>query len=214
MHRLFRVVRLFALTTCALIGSTTSAGVVENSSLDIAVYNDARVPWDVVAQSEERARMIFSHAGFELIWTNRYQDSDQASPQLSKTGRPNPLVLRIIPHAASSTNNITFGVSFLGANGTGRYSDIFWSRVLELHAQSNLDTAGILGSVMAHEIGHLLLGSDAHAVSGIMRARWESVELHQIAMGTLLFLPCQEQRMRVRVAELLALLPSKPERAR
>ena len=47
----------------------------------------------------------------------------------------------------------------------------------------------MLGSVMAHEIGHLLLGSHAHAISGIMRGHWESGELHQIAMGTLRFLP-------------------------
>jgi hypothetical protein len=52
--------------------------------------------------------------------------------------------------------------------------------------------------VMAHEIGHMLLGSHAHAISGIMRGHWESSELHQIAMGTLLFLPLQEQRMRLR----------------
>jgi hypothetical protein len=32
----------------------------------------------------------------------------------------------------------------------------------------------MLGSVMAHEIGHLLLGSHAHAISGIMRGHWSA----------------------------------------
>jgi len=67
-----------------------------------------------------------------------------------------------------------------------------------LQTSDDVDLAGILGSVMAHEIGHMLLGSHAHAISGIMRGHWESSELHQIAMGTLLFLPLQEQRMRLR----------------
>ncbi len=66
----------------------------------------------------------------------------------------------------------------------------------------------MLGSVMAREIGHLLLGSHAHAISGIMRGHWESSELHQIAMGTLLFLPWQRQQMRLRVAEWEARLVS------
>ena len=74
--------------------------------------------------------------------------------------------------------------------------------------EDDVDLTGILGSVMAHEIGHLLLGSHAHAISGIVRGHWESGELHQIAMGTLRFLPWQEQRMRLRVAEWGARLVS------
>jgi hypothetical protein len=180
------------------------AQVVETSHLNISVYNDAGVPRDVLARSEERAAMIFSHAGFELSWTNHgYRFSDHGS-KFKEISEPGDLVMRIIPRAATSTNNAVFGVSFLGPDGTGRYSDVFWTKVKELHTNYNVDITGVLGSVMAHEIGHLLLGSQAHAVSGIMRARWESHELHQIAMGTLLFLPWQEQRMRIRVTELAA----------
>ena len=73
------------------------------------------------------------------------------------------------------------GVAFLSPDGTGRYSDVFWKRTQSLHASSNVDLGGILGSVIAHEMGHLLLGSNAHAISGIMRPHWESGELHRIA---------------------------------
>jgi hypothetical protein len=59
---------------------------------------------------------------------------------------------------------------------------------------------------MAHEMGHLLLGSNAHAINGIMRAHWESGELSRIAMGTLLFLPEQAKRMLGRTVASKALL--------
>jgi hypothetical protein len=39
-----------------------------------------------------------------------------------------------------------------------------------------------------------------------MRARWESDELHRIAMGTLMFLPEQRERMHARIATSTALL--------
>ena len=74
---------------------------------------------------------------------------------------------------------------------------------------SDLLAGRILGSVIAHEMGHLLLGSSAHAISGIMRARWESAELHRIAMGTLMFLPEQSKRMHARIAMSKASLVSK-----
>jgi len=32
--------------------------------------------------------------------------------------------------------------------------------------------ATLLGRVTAHEIGHLLLGTNSHTLAGIMRAKW------------------------------------------
>ena len=113
-------------------------------------------------------------------------------------------MLRIIPRVARSSSDADFGVAFLDDDGNGRYGDVFWKRVLELHTNYQVDFAGILGSVMAHEIGHLLLGAHSHAISGIMRAQWESRELNQIAMGTLLFLPWQDHPMRAKVVEWAA----------
>jgi hypothetical protein len=116
------------------------------------------------------------------------------------------IAVRIIAHTPSSKSDAAFGVAFLAPDGTGRYSDVFWKRAQGLHANSNLDLGGILGSVIAHEIGHLLLGSNAHAISGIMRAHWESSELHRIAMGTLMFLPEESKRMHERIATSKAFL--------
>ena len=45
----------------------------------------------------------------------------------------------------------------------------------------------ILGCVMAHELGHLLLGSNSHSDKGIMLPRWEVNQVRQLMMGTLLF---------------------------
>ena len=67
----------------------------------------------------------------------------------------------------------------------------------------------ILGCVIAHEIGHLLLGSNSHSVSGIMQGRWERRQVRQAVTGTLLFTPEQakliqaeaQTRMRLQTAE-------------
>ena len=66
---------------------------------------------------------------------------------------------------------------------------VFLSRVGQLEA-SNLgiiDLSGLLGHVMAHEIGHLLLNSSAHSSEGLMRAEFRRVDLKKAAQRQLRF---------------------------
>ena len=55
----------------------------------------------------------------------------------------------------------------------------------------------ILGCVMAHELGHLLLGSNSHSDRGIMLSRWEVNQVRHLMMGALLFTPEQSKLMRL-----------------
>jgi hypothetical protein len=58
-----------------------------------------------------------------------------------------------------------------------------------------VDPAIILGHVAAHEIGHLLLGTNSHSPGGIMRAHWRMEELARAKKGLLLFTKSQSHRM-------------------
>lgn len=52
---------------------------------------------------------------------------------------------------------------------------------------------------MAHELGHLLLQSEAHSVIGIMRARWPEKALRDDDRGYLRFTPGEAESMRSEV---------------
>ena len=108
---------------------------------------------------------------------------------------PTRLAVRIAPRSASSAGEV-FGVAFLSDEGTGCYSDVFYDRARELHANWNVGLADILGNVMAHELGHLLLGSNSHSGAGIMRAHWQGEELHRLSRGSLWFTSEQASHMR------------------
>ena len=54
----------------------------------------------------------------------------------------------------------------------------------------------ILGCAIAHELGHLLLGTNSHSDKGIMQPRWEPNQVRQLMMGTLLFSTEQSKLMR------------------
>ncbi len=107
---------------------------------------------------------------------------------------PTHLAVRVVSGSRLATNEV-FGVAFLSADGEGCYSDVFYDRVMELHANWNVSLPDTLGNVMAHELGHLLLGSNSHSGMGIMRAHWQSEELRRLSLGGLWFTNQQADHM-------------------
>jgi hypothetical protein len=199
VHRELEKRLLLALTTFILC-STTLTRAEENPQVNVRIYNDAEVASDTLSQAEQEATRIFANAGFEIIWLNcPCDDGAPVRPVREQIEGAASLALHIMDQVAANTSDAAFGMAFLGPGGTGRYGDVFWNRVRELQQNSSVDGGVILGGVMAHEIGHLLLGSNAHAVGGIMVPHWRAPELHRISMGTLLFLPEQAKRMRARM---------------
>jgi len=55
--------------------------------------------------------------------------------------------------------------------------------------------------VMAHEIAHLLLGTNAHSRLEIMGAKWKKKELLRAGKGELLFTEEDSQLMRQRLSK-------------
>jgi hypothetical protein len=70
---------------------------------------------------------------------------------------------------------------------SGVSSTIFEDRIENLCASGGLDLAVVLGHVIAHELGHVLLESSEHARTGIMQAYWHKKDFDQAAMGLLRF---------------------------
>jgi hypothetical protein len=61
----------------------------------------------------------------------------------------------------------------------------------------------MLGRIIAHELGHLLLGQNGHSVVGIMKARWGSRDAepaHQVAK----FFPSEAKKIRAQVLARMA----------
>ncbi len=169
----------------------------ERPQVVVSVYNDADVAPTVLAQAEREAAKIFDRAGVEVVWANCATQEVRSTDAggCVRFDWPAHLALRILPRSLLSTNEV-FGVAFLSLEGTGCYSNVFYDRAMALHADWKVGLRDILGNVMAHELGHLLLGSNAHAPAGIMRAHWQGEELRRMARGNLLFTAEQGEQMR------------------
>jgi hypothetical protein len=175
------------------------------------VHDYADVPTPLLAAPEDQAREIFRHAGLETVWLN-------CSPKLEKLelrscyfSDTTHLTLKISPHAmnAQVRDRIdVLGTAYPVEKGAGYFAYVFYDRIQELAQRRRLGHA-LLADVMAHEIGHLLLGSTSHSASGIMCAHWNYEELRNAAEGTMSFIPAQSRimrdRLRVRQSERMDL---------
>jgi hypothetical protein len=80
---------------------------------------------------------------------------------------------------------------------------LFYDRVLLTVAPAVVPY--LLGHVLAHEIVHMLLGTDEHSASGVMKARWDNQDFDRM----------QEMRLHLTDADLLGIQaglarPSRP----
>lgn len=176
----------------------TSGPGVSHPQLVVFVYNHASVSNEIVSDAEKEASRVFRGLSLEVTWINcltRHTDSTTGLEPMSTTG----LFIGIVPRAVKLSDTV-FGVAFLGSDGKGRYADVFFESVRRLGAEeADVGEARVLAYVMAHEIGHLLLGSNAHSELGIMKPRWSAIELRKIEMGKLSFTPIECEKIHRRL---------------
>jgi hypothetical protein len=167
----------------------------------ISVHNYADVPAPLLAAAEDQAREIFRRAGLATVWLNCSPKLEKVEPRSCYFSDTTHLTLKISRHAmnAKVRNRIdVLGTSYPDEKGTGYFAYVFYDRIQELAQRRSLGHA-LLADVMAHEIGHLLLGSTSHSAGGIMCAHWNYEELRNVSEGAMSFIPSQSRIMRDRL---------------
>jgi len=88
------------------------------------------------------------------------------------------------------------GFAAVPEEGMGRIAYVIYDRVQRIAAGHGADEVGLLGSVMAHEISHLLLGRASHVGGGLMKDHWNHLDVRQLASLKLEFSESQADHIR------------------
>ena len=154
--------------------------------ITVVVQLSAEIPLPVLNQAEAEAGRIFRAADIEIHWVDCIRGIVMVDDACRRVPGTNDFVLHIVSQGRTSSD-LVFGLAFLDQNGAGKYTDVFFDRVEQAHRKFGANVSCLLGTVAAHELGHLLLGAHAHSNAGIMTAVWKGEILRQVDMGTLLF---------------------------
>jgi hypothetical protein len=176
-------------------------GTGHERAIVVHVRNYAGVSDKVLSKARSRARVILERAGVETEWSDG-----------TRVSFPNEVVLELLGRRQCATlagSPDTLGLALLPKDGAiPAYAAVFLDRADALSRIGDASMAEVLGHAIAHEIGHLLLGTSEHSATGIMRARWSRDELRRAAWGQLLFTP--EQSALLRAAAVNRRSPSDP----
>lgn len=187
----FRIKALLGFAASVLLcGSTGWAQRYEVIRITVLVNDSVGLRPALLKSAETEAARLFRRAGIEIEWVLCGDTGACRRPP-----RENEFVLHIV-RDGKTQGDLVFGEAFLGADGRGKYADVFFDR---LRLLNNIDMDQLLGAVSAHELGHLLLGSRAHSLMGIMAPIWRKESLRRIATRNLTFTREQEKLMNRRL---------------
>ncbi len=172
--------------------------------ITVLVANRASVPAATIAQMQSEAGWVLSKAGISTTWIDCpfSTETAEANSPCAGLGGTRFLVRLTRDHVThhGSIWDTTMGFAHITPNG-GSYATVLMDPVEELTREQQLvSQAQILGHAVAHEIGHLVMGSNSHSPRGLMRAGWKANELRDMAERHLLFSKREGERMRIRIA--------------
>ena len=157
--------------------------------IKILVYNIAQAPRATLAGAEREAGRILSQAGVRASWFEcPAGHSDAEGQDICQKGWEaiNSLGLRILVKPMAFGNR--FQGDHLGFAVFPALASVYYDDKLRFAGDDfGMGLPTILGCFMAHEIGHLLLGSNSHSKQGVMQAVWGERQIHQALAGDLLF---------------------------
>ena len=181
-------------------GRTASADPAEPLRITVHVHDYAHVPPAILARAEDEAARIYRAAGVALEWVDESTPSARLHPATMGHSDLNINILSSEMTKGKRTAEDAMGAATGDPEARGRLAYVFYARVANMARIARKTIDPILGHVIAHEIGHLLLPQNSHSPSGVMRATWDSRQTRLAVNGLLRFTPEQAELIRSRVS--------------
>jgi hypothetical protein len=174
------------VTAWELAAAQTPARFAEQ----VFLLDDAGVPADELEEAKHAATHVFALSHIDLQWMGHgpYQ--------------PCALTIRILaePIGATIRGRFIMGIAPETRKARAIIAFAFYDRIQLYSTELGLDASQMLGHVMAHELGHLLLPHGAHSLTGVMRGAWDRTQAKQATLGLLTFAPAEAALIRDRLS--------------
>ena len=185
----------------AIAMSPAAAAEIEpDMRVVIRTYDSAEMPMADLQAAVATATAILTASGLEMTWhaCEVAFVRNAAHPCATPLGA-NEIAVRIVRLTtdAGYRGELSLGYSLVDtATRSGTLATIYIDRVAWLSEAAGVDRHVVLGRALAHEVGHLLLGTNAHSQAGLMRAVWSCEALQRNMRRDWLFAPGDARAMR------------------
>jgi hypothetical protein len=156
-------------TLCSLLLSAGSA-----FAADVQVhFAEGNLPPAIAQSAKAQVSWMFARIGVRIQWRGTPAGSPLVRIEVSVGAAP-----QFHPGALAYARPFETGV---------RTIVVFYDRIVFAAARWPGFEHRLLAHVLAHEIGHVLSGTDAHSEAGVMKAHWTPADYAKMATAPLPF---------------------------
>jgi hypothetical protein len=162
-----------------LLGGEVLAADAPQLRVTIRRYDNFGVPPSELIAATAVVDDIFSRAGVTIVWRNCDREIDISQNGCADAPGSMEVLLRLVlsPKGGDATSDVVGFAHIDNESHAGVLATVMADRAFEMARRSHAPGAVVLGRAMAHEVGHLLLGTSRHATRGLMRGHWTDVDL-------------------------------------
>lgn len=180
-----------SLWVCAIL---TAAPLLAGEQMTISVCTQGHLSDSALAHAEAAAAGLFHSVNVDIVWA-----SCDGAPVGEEAAQQHWYTIRLcgepIDGGPGPLSLDTLGEAFISEDQPGYLVEVYYKAAEALAYRSQVEASTLVGCVMAHELGHLLLGP-GHAPDGVMRALWDARDLDGIRHGWMKFRPDEGVRIR------------------
>ena len=188
----------WAAAILACMSLILAAVLIAKLPLVVRTYDSVGLSARAIERAQESAGITLAAIGIQPIWRPCHAAVCITRP------KPHEVEVRLV-HSTPLSERGSLGFAAVDVvQHAGVLATIYVDRVEALAAQAGVDESALLGRAVAHEIGHLILGSTDHARSGLMRATWKSDEVRRDMPLDWIFSERQGAEIRLRLAETVS----------
>jgi hypothetical protein len=189
--------RTLLLLLLAIAGSPIQL-IAQAAAIQIQIYDYTGLPSESV--------QAISRLTQQILAEEKLSTQTTTCPTTGRTycggesGYRRQVVVHIVGNAPTTVSRVvrpTLAQAFAGPEG-GAYAAVYLERVRHAAAETDVPMITILAYATVHEVGHLLLGPDAHTAQGMMNGHWGRAEFAAMNQHRLHFSKQQIHQMEER----------------
>jgi len=191
------LVFLMAVLAISCPQLTAAAQCLPNRpAVTVQIRDYARVKEKSLAKAKEIVARMYKRAGVGIEWL---QDVPQDAGARESRDPAAQLTIDIVTASIAKrrgyANDVLGYVSVPPEGGMGRIGYVVYERIKDVAAGGSSSTGDILGIIIAHDIGRLILGAGSGTLNGVMTRTWSLDELQRVNPMALSFTPAETERV-------------------
>ncbi|MDX1984263.1 MAG: hypothetical protein SFV51_28565 [Bryobacteraceae bacterium] len=184
-----------------LLFFAAAASFAKTDAVTLVVQDLAGLSPSEVDQAMAEAGRVLGQAGVTVAWIRCQPGTEDPA-----CGLPAPTSLFVRIYGSDSVTGAwkadsgAFGFALTSpAPDFGRHAGVLYGRIRKCASDTGAHPGRLAGSVIAHEVGHLLLERSRHSETGLMKGHWGKGELDLAAHGLLNFSRAEASRLKDRI---------------